>query len=185
MNTSFITVLAATEEAGRIIGFDKQLLWDLGLQWFSTMIIVIVLYKLLFRPVTEFLDKRKAGIAKTIEDANASKAEAIEFKADYEEKLAKVEDEVTQILRDARAKALHREEQIIAEAKKEAESIRQKAIEDAKLEQERAREEMKSQIIDISTMMAEKFVASSIDEQKQSEIIDNIIKEMGDVQWLS
>ena len=125
MNTSFITVLAATEEAGRIIGFDVQLLWDLALQWVSTFIIIFILYKLLFKPMTEFLDKRKDGIAKTIDEARSSKASALELKADYEAKLAKIEEEADQILKDTRAKALAREEQIIAEAKQEAESIKQ------------------------------------------------------------
>lgn len=185
MNTSFITLLSAAGESGRIIGFDRQLLWDLCLQWFSTMIIIFILYKLLFKPVTEFLDKRKAGIAKTIDDARSQKADAVELKETYAEKLAKIEEEADQILKDTRAKALAREEQIIAAARKEAESMKQKALQDIKLEQERAKDEMKQQMIEISTMMAGRFVASSIDETKQHEIIDDIIKEMGDAQWLS
>ncbi len=185
MNTSFITVLAATEEAGRIIGFDVQLLWDLALQWISTFIIIFILYKLLFKPMTEFLDKRKDGIAKTIDDAKSSKASALELKAEYEAKLAKIEEEADQILKDTRAKAVAREEQIIAEARKEAESIKQKALNDIALEQERVKDEMKQQMIEVSTMMASKFVASTMDEAKHQDMINDIIKEMGDVQWLS
>lgn len=185
MNTSITTVLLSAQEAGRIIGFDKQLLWDLGLQWFSTMVIIIVLYKILFKPVTEFLDKRKDGIASTIDEARSSKADAIELKATYEAKLAKIEEEADQILKDTRAKALAREEQIIAEAKKEAENIKLKALNDIKLEQERVKDEMKEQMIQVSTMMAGRFVASSLDESKHNEIIDEIINEMGDVQWLN
>lgn len=185
MNTSLITVLSATEEAGRIIGFDYQLLWDLALQWISTGIIIFILYKLLFKPMTEFLDKRKDGIAKTIDDAHLSKAEAIELKATYEAKLAKIEEEADQILKDTRAKALVREEQIIAEAKKEAEAIRQKAAADMVLELERVKDDMKKEMIEVSTMMAERVVAASIDETKHNAIIDEIIKEMGDVQWLN
>lgn len=184
MNTSFITVLAA-EQAGRIIGFDVQLLWDLGLQWVSTAIIIFALYKILFAPVTEFLEKRKAGIAKTIDEAKDSKASALELKADYEAKLAKIEEEADQILKDTRAKAVAREEQIIAEARKEAESIRQKALNDIALEQERVKDEMKQQMIEVSSIMASKFVASAMDETKHQEMIDSIIKEMGDVQWLN
>ncbi len=185
MNTSFITVLSATAEPGRIIGFDAQLLFDLAEQWFATMLIVFVLYKLLFKPVTEFLDKRRAGIAKNIDDANKSKVEAMELKKDYESRIAKIEDEANQILKETRAKALVREEQIIKEAKEEAENIKRKALNDIKLEQERVKDEMKKEIIEISTVMASKFVSSNIDEVKQSEMIDDIIKEMGDVQWLN
>ena len=184
MNTSLITVLAA-EVPGRIIGFDAQLLWDLGMQLFNTFLIVIVLYVVLHKPITAMLDKRKEGIAKNIDDAKAAKADAIELKADYEEKITKIDEEAAQILKEARAKALVREEQIIAEARKEAEEIRAKSAADIRLEQERVKDEMKTQMIDVSTLMASKFVALSIDEAKQNEIIDEVIKEMGDVQWLS
>lgn len=185
MNTSFITVLSSTEQAGRIIGFDMQLLWDLGLQWISTLIIILILSKLLFKPMTEFLEKRQNGIAKNIDEAKASKADAIELKSQYENKLAEIQVEADAILKEARAKALAREEQIIAEGRAEAEAIRQKALNDMKLEQERVKDEMKQQMVEVSTMMASKFVAVSIDEQKHNEIIDEIIKEMGDVQWLN
>ena len=184
MNTSLITMLAA-QEPGRIIGFDAQLLWDLGMQLFNTFLIVILLYFILHKPVTQMLEKRKQGIAKNIDDAKAQKADAIQLKADYEEKITKIDEEAAQLLKDARAKALVREEQILAEARKEAEEIKAKAAADIRLEQERVKDEMKTQMIDVSTLMASKFVALSLDEAKQNEIIDEVIKEMGDVQWLS
>ena len=184
MNTSLITILAA-QEPGRIIGFDAQLFVDLGMQLFNTFLIVILMYWILHKPVTEMLEKRKQGIAKNIDDAKAAKADAQELKASYEEKITKIDEEADKLLKEARAKALVREEQIIAEAKKEAEEIKAKAEADIRLAQEKVKDEMKSQMIDVSTLMASKFVALSLDEAKQNEIIDEVIREMGDVQWLS
>ncbi len=184
MNTSFITLLAATEP-GKIIGFDLPLLWDLSLIWISLFVIIWILYKLLFKPVTDFLDKRKNTIAETINDATSKKASAIQLKADYEAKLRNIKDEANQILKDTRAKALVREEEIIKAAKEEAENIKQKAQSDIKLEQERIKDELKKEMIEISTIMASKFVSASIDEAKHHALIDETIKEMGDVQWLS
>lgn len=184
MNTSVITMLAA-QEPGRVIGFDAQLMWDVGIQLFNTFIIVIILYIFIHKPITAMLDKRKQGIAQNIDDAKAAKAEAIELKADYENRIAKINEEAAQILKDARAKALVREEEIIAKARKEAQLIKEKAAKDILLEQERVKDDMKTQMIDVSTLMASKFVALSIDEAKQNEIIDEIINGMGDVQWLS
>jgi F-type H+-transporting ATPase subunit b len=184
LNTSFITLLAA-DEPGKIIGFGIDLPWDLMLQWLSLIVIVVILYKLLFKPVTEFLDKRKEGIAKTIDEAKGQKATALGLKADYEAKLTHIEEEASQILKDTRAKALVREEEIIRAAKEEAEAIKAKALTDMKLERERIKDELKKEMIEVSTLMAGKFVKSAIDETKHNEFIDEIIKEMGDVQWLN
>ena len=86
MNTSLITVLAATELPGRIIGFDAQLLTDLGLQLFSTLVIVVALYFILHKPVTAMLDKRKQAIANEINEAKATNVNAAKLKADYEDR---------------------------------------------------------------------------------------------------
>lgn len=178
-----IALLAS--EPGRIIGFDAQLLWDLGTQLFNTFLIVIVMYFALHKPVGQFLEKRKQNIAKNIDDAKAQKADAIELKASYEEKLTNIEAEAAEILKEARAKALAREEQIVTAARNEAHEIKVKAEEDIKLEEERVKDEIKTQMIDVSTLMASKLVALSLDEAKQKAIIDEVIEEMGDVAWLS
>ena len=44
---------------------------------------------------------------------------------------------------------------------------------------------MKNELIEVSTLMAGKFVSGNLDKDKQNEIIDDIIKEMGDVNWLN
>lgn len=43
---------------------------------------------------------------------------------------------------------------------------------------------MKAEMIEVASLMASKFVAASMDENKQNELVDEMIKEMGDVQWL-
>ncbi len=189
MNTSFITLLSTAQntapEPGKIVGFDIGLIWDLSLQWLALFVIIFILYKLLFKPVTEFLEKRKNAIKQTIDDANHQKASAVEMRANYEAKISNIEEEANKILKEARAKALAREEEIIKAAKEEAELIKQKAFSDIKLEQARIKDEMKKEMIELSTIMAGKFVSASIDDTKHTELIDNIIKEMGDVQWLN
>lgn len=186
MNTSFITLLSATEATpSKIIDFSAVLPFELILQWISLFVIIWILYILLFKPVTAFLDKRKESIARTIDEAKNQKSSAIELKAEYEAKLGSIKEEANEILKDTRTKALAREEEIIRAAKQEAESIKQKALEDIKLEEERVKDELKKEMIDISTMMASQFVTTSMDEQKHHELIDKVIKEMGDIQWLS
>ena len=40
-------------------------------------------------------------------------------------------------------------------------------------------------MIEVATIMAGKFVASSMDDANHDELINQIIDEAGDVQWLS
>ncbi len=185
MNTAALITLLAEEVPGRILGFDHQMLWDLFLQLWNTAIIVVVLYFVLHKPVSEFLEKRKAHIAGELKDAATAKEQGIQLKKDYEDKLANINKEESQILSDARALAVEKEQKILDEARKEADQIREKAKSDIALEQERVKDDMKNELIEVSTLMAGKFVSGNLDKDKQNEIIDDIIKEMGDVNWLN
>ncbi|MEG0388057.1 MAG: F0F1 ATP synthase subunit B, partial [Niameybacter sp.] len=142
------------------------------------------LAKLLFKPVSEFLEKRQAMIAAEVNDATNAKKDAEGLKKDYQGKLVNIEAEATEILKEARAKAIAREEEIINEAKNEAEAIKAKAFKDIELEKERVQAEMKQEMIEVATLMASKFVAESMNADKQNALVDELIKEMGDVQWL-
>ncbi|MGL4798021.1 MAG: F0F1 ATP synthase subunit B [Cellulosilyticaceae bacterium] len=169
----------------KIIEFSWSTLFELGIQWIALLLIIFVMAKLLFKPVTEFLEKRQAFIKGELDEATAKKADANALKDDYENKLKNIEDEANALLSDARTRALKREEEIIAEAKKEAEAIKARAMEDIKLEEARVRSEMKQEMIEVAGLMAGKFVETSMDETKQQQLIDEMMKEMGDVQWLS
>lgn len=44
---------------------------------------------------------------------------------------------------------------------------------------------MKQEMVQVASAMAGRFVAASIDEKKQAQLIDETLKEMGDETWQS
>ncbi|MEF9959400.1 MAG: F0F1 ATP synthase subunit B [Niameybacter sp.] len=170
--------------SSKIIEFSMQTGWEWFVQLLALFLIIAILAKLLFKPVSEFLEKRQAMIAAEVNDATNAKKDAEGLKKDYQGKLVNIEAEATEILKEARAKAIAREEEIINEAKNEAEAIKAKAFKDIELEKERVQAEMKQEMIEVATLMASKFVAESMNADKQNALVDELIKEMGDVQWL-
>lgn len=158
--------------------------WEWFVQLLALFLIIAILAKLLFKPVNEFLEKRQAMIAAEVNEASNAKKDAESLKEDYKRKIVNIEAEANKILKEARAKALVREEEIINAAREEAENIKAKAFKDIELEKERVQAEMKTEMIEVASLMASKFVAASMDENKQNELVDEMIKEMGDVQWL-
>lgn len=173
------------ETGGRIFGLDPQLIFDAVVLAFNIFLLFILLSYLLFNPVKQMLQKRHEKIAGDIETANLNKEEAIALKEQYEVKLKKADKEVEAIMSEARKKALKNEERIVAEAKEEASRIIKQAQKEAELEKKKAADDIKNQIIMVSTMMASKIVASSIDAAAQDELIDDTLKEIGDKTWLS
>lgn len=168
---------------GSLLSFDKQFLFSLGVQLINTLILFFVLTKLLFKPVSNFMQKRAERIQSQLEQAKAEEENALKLKAEYESKLQDIQKEADAILKEAREKALKQESSIIEQARKESETIRNRALADIEREKAKVTDEMKKEIIEVASLMAGKFIASSIDSEKHNDLINEIIEQMGDVSW--
>jgi F-type H+-transporting ATPase subunit b len=120
-----------------------------------------------------------------METAAKDKADASRFKEEYDAKLKNVDVESEEILSEARKKALKKESDIVNEAKGEANRILDRANREVELEKNKVKDEVKQEMITVAAAMAGKIVAASLDEEKQSQLVADTLKEMGDETWLS
>ncbi|HTI50899.1 MAG TPA: F0F1 ATP synthase subunit B, partial [Planctomycetaceae bacterium] len=106
-----------------------------------TLIVLLLLLGLLSKfawgPVTEGLERRESSIRQNIADAESARVKAEKMLAAHAEKLDKVQDEIRELLAEARRDAEHTKTEIIAAAQKESEATRQRAVQDI----ERARDQ--------------------------------------------
>lgn len=169
----------------RLFDLDFQLLHDTVILAISVFVLFLFLSYLLFDPVRKMLKNRQLKIKTDLDTAQSDKEEAATLKAQYDEKLKNIEKEAETILSEARQKAMKNEARIIDEAKEEAARIIKRAQEEAELEKKRAMDDMKQEMISIASMMAGKVVAASIDTTIQDTLVEETLKEMGDVSWRS
>ena len=168
-----------------IFGLDPQLLVDSAITILAMFFVFLLLSYLLFNPARSLMEKRQEGIREQMETAAREKQDAIQFKAEYDEKIKNVQKETDEILSEARKKALKKESVMLEEAREEAAQIVARANREVELEKSKVKDEMKQEIINVATAMAGKIVASSLDESKQSQLLADTLEEMGDETWLS
>lgn len=110
---------------------------DLAL-WSGVTFIVflLVLGKFAWGPLSAGLNKRESNIRQDIAAAEQARLKAEQMLAEHAAKLDKVQDEVREILAEARRDAEHTKQDIVSHAQKEAEAAKQRAV----LEIERARD---------------------------------------------
>lgn len=167
-----------------IFGLDPQLLVDSAITILAMFFVFLLLSYLLFNPARNLMEKRQEGIREQMETAAREKQDAIQFKAEYDEKIKNVQKETDEILSEARKKALKKESVMLEEAREEAAQIVARANREVELEKSKVKDEMKQEIINVATAMAGKIVASSLDESKQSQLLADTLEEMGDETWL-
>lgn len=185
LNSVSMFLTQGTEVKDRIFGLDWQLLADVGVQAIAVFVLFVLLSYLLFNPARELLRKRQEFVAGELAQATKDKEEANEYKVAYDAKLKQVDKEAEGILSETRKKALKRENEIVAEAKDEAHRIVERANKEAELEKSKVVNEVKQEMVAVASVMAGKFVAASLDETKQNQLVEDALKEMGDDTWQS
>ena len=173
------------EEYTFLFDLNAQLLFDTVLLAIAVFFLFLLMSNLLFNPARKLLKDRQSRIAKDISDANEDKESAAALKAEYEGKLKDIDKEAEVILSEARQKALKNESKIIDEAKQEAARIIKRAQEEAELEKKHAMDDVKQDMIQIASMMAQKVVAASIDTKIQDSLVEETLREMGESTWQS
>ena len=146
-------------------------------------LLAFIMSKLLYKPVLQILHDRRARILDEIQTAQKNKEDALVLKAEYEEIMKTVAEEKQQILDDARKQALERTQEQLAEARVEAEAVKARAQKEISLEQERAKSELKKTVIDVSSLMASKFLSKAIDTDIHDQLFDEVMAELEDIAW--
>lgn len=167
----------------RIFGLDAQLLFQLLFQGIAIFLLFLAASYLLLNPVRKILDDRKKRVMQEQREAVENREAAVRLKEEYDGKLREINKITEQMLSDSRKKALKRENEIIADAREEAARIVAGARQEAELEQKRVQDEVKQEIISVASLLSEKLVASSLDQEKQNALIEQTLKEIGEDTW--
>ncbi|WP_250229158.1 F0F1 ATP synthase subunit B [Anaeropeptidivorans aminofermentans] len=166
-------LLSAT--GGSLLHFDKRFLIETGIQVFNIIVLTIALICILYAPVRQFLRNRTERIQNDIVAAKSEYQTAQDLKEEYHNKLAEIDQEREEILNQARKKAIERSDQILTAAKKEADTIYHNAMAEIAAERINSEADTKRQLIELSTLIAERFIEVSIDTQTQEKFVDEAL----------
>jgi len=101
------------------------------------------------------------------------------MKEEYESELKQAKDEAKTIIINAEEQAKARREEIIAQAEKEAAYIIEMANKQIEQEKANVEKELKSQVVDLAFLAAEKILTENLDQDKNRHLIDKFLNEVG------
>ena len=145
----------------------------------NLLLLYIVLKKVLFKPVTEFMENRTQSIKNSIDDAEKQKAEAMELKRSYEEQLGHAKEDAEKIVKEARAKAEAEHDRIVEDGRKEAEALMASAKENIESERSRMISELRAQVAGLALAAASHVIEVNLDTEKNRALVDKFIDEAG------
>ena len=163
------------EGGGGLISLDKSLI----VQAVNFIILLVILTKLLYKPFLAKMEERTQAIKKSLDEAQAARADA-----------ARQQEENESRLRAAHAEAAAIRDQALREAADEsrkhieaAQAQSRKMVDDTKAqldaEVRRAREELRREVAELATAVAEKLVRRSLREDDHRRIVAEAISKVG------
>lgn len=133
------------------------------IQIVNTLILFFVLKRILFKPVTEFMDKRTQGIENAIQEAEDKKQESDRLKDEYEQKIQDIQLERNKIIEEATQKARIKTDEILEVANEEAKQIIEKAKNEIEREKQKMMNELKDEISTLALLAASKVIEKDLD----------------------
>ncbi len=155
-------------------------LWQILISLANLFILFLILKKFLYKPVKNTLAKRKEQIDLEYSEAADAKEKALSDKAAYEEKLSSADSEAGIIIKKATDYASAKEKEMIDEAKAKAQGIIKRAEADAELERKKAREDIKREIVDVSTLLSAKMLEREVSTADHEQLINSFIEKIGE-----
>ncbi len=154
--------------------------WQIIIALINLTILFLLLKKFLYKPVEKVLKKRQDELDAQYKKADEVNRQADTLKSEYETKLNGAKLKADDIIRDATATASSRSERIIEGAHEQADAIVKRAKTNAELEKARAQKDIKNEIVDISSQLAEKLISREINADDHKRIIDSFIDKIGE-----
>ena len=146
----------------------------------NTLTIFFVAKKFLIGPVMQIIQDRQNEIDGMYSDAGKAKEDAEAMQAEYTAKLSEAHAASERIIKEAVARAQHREEEIIRQANADASAIMDKASADIAMEKKKALNDAKDEISGVAMAIAEKVVERQLNADDQSKLINQFIDNLGD-----
>ena len=132
--------------------------WTFALQAANFLILVWLLRRFLFKPVTAIVARRKEEIARGMAEASAEKQTALNLQRDLQAQRAEIETEREKAIEVQRAQLDAERKKMIDEARAEAEKIRNQTTAQLGEERATASQELFSRTIELAVSLAERLL---------------------------
>lgn len=157
------------------LGIEPTLL---AAQIVNFFIIMIVLSKLLYKPLLAMIEKRKKEIAEGLALTQKMREEEEKLALKQEKALAKAREDAMLVIEEAKSQAKEVEKELIAETHKQAAIILDRAKEEAEELKKASQASIRREAVDLAVIMAKRVLGSALGVKEQHALIAKRIKDL-------
>lgn len=169
---------AAGEHGGgggilELLGIDFNILI---IQIVGFLLLLWLMTRYFWKPINQMLEARRADINATYDKIEADRLAMEQLRADYEQRLAHIEQEARERIQQAVGEAQQLRDQIIADARRQADDILARARQQAELEREKLLTELQTHVADLTLAATERLLRETLDEERHRKLVLDFIQ---------
>jgi len=138
-------------------------------------ILVFVLTKFAFKPITEAVQAREKALEDAIEGAKRDREEAAHLLDEQRKQLAAAREEGQKIVANSRTAAEEVRQDLLEAARKQQQEMVDKARADINRERDNAIADLRREAIDLAIMGAGKVIEKNLDDKSNRELIEKFL----------
>ena len=169
-----IPAAEAASEGGGLISLDTSLL----VQAVNFLLLLVLLYKVAYRPLLAKIDERAATIKRQLEEAEQAREEGRRTLAEYAAQLQAAQAEARTVRERALREAQGEQQKLVAAAKEEAARLLDAARAQIQQDVRRARTQLRQEAGTLVVEVAEQLIKRALREDDHRRIVEDTINRM-------
>ena len=157
-----------------------------GIQWGDFLfylvlfvIMVLIVKKFAWGPVTKMMDKRATKISNDLDSAEKARKDAEELAQKRQDALNNSRTEAAGIISRAKENGKQQKASIVDAANEEVKTMKANAKKDIEQEKQDALSSVKNDVAELSIEIASKIVQKELTPENQKELVDSYIEGLG------
>jgi F-type H+-transporting ATPase subunit b len=165
---------AAQHEEPGIINLNVTIL----IQAINFLILIFLLSKFLFKPLTKFLADRSAGIERSLAEAKAAHEAAAKAQAEYQAQIRETQREVAAIREQGQREVEAERQRLLQASRDEAERLVAHAKAEIEAETKRAKASLREEAAGIAVAVAERLLGRSVSGDDQGRLAEQYVRDL-------
>ena len=145
------------------------------------VILVVVLWKFVLKPVNNMISKRQEEIREKIDDADRKSLDASKYLEEQKKSIDKSRIEAKKIIDEGKEAARKIKEEIESQASEKSKLMVEDALTEIRSEKDRSINEVKDEMVDIALSASQKMISKSLSEDDHKKLIEESLKDLGKV----
>jgi F-type H+-transporting ATPase subunit b len=142
------------------------------------LVLLGLLAKFAWRPLLQALDSRQESIRKSLDDARQAKQELERLQQESVQIIRQARVEADAIITRSRGDADRLREEMKQKARVEADAIVKNAERQIQLETTRALQQIRTEAVDLSVMIASKIIQRNLSKEDNERLIDEALRQV-------